>query len=360
MSSLFLEAESFRTHGGWVVDPSAMHKMGSAYLMAHGAGVPVADAETSIEITEPGDYTVRARTRDWTAVWKRGTPAGRFTLKIDGVELPQVLGTNGEKWAWQTAGKLFLSAGAHTLALHDLTGFNGRCDALYFSTDPDDVPPDDGSMLEPFRRKKCGIRIADDPMEYDLIVAGGGIAGTVTALAAARLGLKSILLQDKAVPGGCNSSEIRVPLGGCTHIGKYPNIGNTVREIAPVWLIPGAKAPECYEDTRKINAFRADCAGKAELRLNERVVSIETDPAEPSRITAVITRHTVTGKETRYRGRLFSDCISHSFNQEVPCSDQNRKGMGKAHEKKMARITADGTGVDGASCHFSGGGCGLD
>lgn len=313
MSSLFLEAESFRTHGGWVVDPSAMHKMGSAYLMAHGAGVPVADAETSLEITEPGDYTVRARTRDWTAVWKRGTPAGRFTLKIDGVELPQVLGTNGEKWAWQTAGKLFLSAGAHTLALHDLTGFNGRCDALYFSTDPDDVPPDDGTMLEPFRRKKCGIRIADDPMEYDLIVAGGGIAGTVTALAAARLGLKSILLQDKAVPGGCNSSEIRVPLGGCTHIGKYPNIGNTVREIAPVWLMPGAKAPECYEDTRKINAFRADCAGKAELRLNERVVSIETDPAEPSRITAVITRHTVTGKETRYRGRLFSDCTGDGF-----------------------------------------------
>ena len=54
MWSLFLEAESFRTLGGWVVDPSAMHRMGSAYLMAHGAGVPVADAETEFEITARG------------------------------------------------------------------------------------------------------------------------------------------------------------------------------------------------------------------------------------------------------------------------------------------------------------------
>ena len=83
MCSLFLEAESFRAPGGWVIDPSAMHEMGSAYLMAHGIGTPVADAVTEIEIAESAVYHIRARTRDWTAVWKRGTPAGRFTLRID-------------------------------------------------------------------------------------------------------------------------------------------------------------------------------------------------------------------------------------------------------------------------------------
>lgn len=308
MSSLFLEAESFRNPGGWIIDSSAMNQMGSAYLMAHGGGVPVADAETEIRIHVSGKYHIRVRTRDWTAVWKRGTPAGRFTLKADGTELPEILGTNGEKWAWQKAGTVHFSAGLHTLALHDLTGFNGRCDALYLSTDPDDVPPDGGDALEAFRREKNGIIPADDPEEYDLIVAGGGIAGTVTALAAARLGLKSILLHDKSVLGGCNSSEVRVPLGGCTHIGIWPNIGNTVREIAPVYLMPGAKNEEWYEDTRKTNAFRADCAGKAELRLNERVIAVETDPDDPALIRAVVTRSAVTGKETRYRGRLFSDC----------------------------------------------------
>ena len=163
MNSLFLEAESFSQRGGWVVDPAAMGEMGSAYLMAHGAGVPVADAETSIEIPEAGEYHIWARTRDWTAVWKRGTPAGRFTIRISGYELPQVLGTNGEKWAWQKAGSLRLLAGEHTVALHDLTGFNGRCDALYFSTDPMDVPPDGGRGLEEFRKEKCAIVPVDDP-----------------------------------------------------------------------------------------------------------------------------------------------------------------------------------------------------
>ena len=308
MSSLFLEAESFRNPGGWVIDPSAMNQMGSAYLMAHGAGVPVADAETEIRIPVSGTYHIWARTRDWTAVWKRGTPAGRFTLKADGIELPEILGTNGGQWAWQKAGTHTFSAGLHSIALHDLTGFNGRCDALYLTTDPDDVPPDDGAELAAFRREKSGITPADDPAEYDLIVAGGGIAGTVTALAAARLGLHTLLLQDKSVLGGCNSSEIRVPLGGCTHIGAYPNIGNTVREIAPVYLMPGAKPEEWYEDIRKANAFRADCKGKAELHRNERVITVETDPDDPMLIRAVISRNTITGKETRYRGRLFSDC----------------------------------------------------
>ncbi len=41
MCYLFVEAESFRRRGGWVIDTSSMHQMGSAYLMAHGAGIPV-------------------------------------------------------------------------------------------------------------------------------------------------------------------------------------------------------------------------------------------------------------------------------------------------------------------------------
>ncbi len=308
MNSFFLEAESFQKLGGWVVDPSAMHKMGSSYVMAHGAGVSVEDAETCIEVAESGEYHVWARTRDWTAVWKHGTPAGRFTLKIDGKELPTILGTNGELWAWQKAGTILLSAGKHTIALHDLTGFNGRCDALYFSEDSEDVPPDNGPELEKFRREKCNICIQNDPEEYDLIVVGGGIAGCATALAAARLGLHSLLIHDRSVLGGCNSSEIRVPLGGCINFAQYPNIGNVVREIAPVYLTPGAKPKEWYEDVRKENAFKTACKGKSDLRLNERVIGIETLSDDEKTITAVITRNTVTGAETRYCGHFFSDC----------------------------------------------------
>ena len=48
-AELFVEAESFTQKGGWVVDQQFMDLMGSPYLLAHGMGVPVADAATEVE-----------------------------------------------------------------------------------------------------------------------------------------------------------------------------------------------------------------------------------------------------------------------------------------------------------------------
>lgn len=48
----------------------------------------------------------------------------------------------------------------------------------------------------------------------DLCVVGGGIAGICTAVAAARNGIKVVLMQDRPVLGGNASSEIRMWMGG--------------------------------------------------------------------------------------------------------------------------------------------------
>lgn len=53
--------------------------------------------------------------------------------------------------------------------------------------------------------------------EYDLIVAGGGLAGICAAIAAARHGCSVALIQDRPVLGGNSSSEIRVNVGGASH-----------------------------------------------------------------------------------------------------------------------------------------------
>jgi FAD-dependent oxidoreductase family protein len=50
--------------------------------------------------------------------------------------------------------------------------------------------------------------------KYDLVVIGGGLAGFCAAMAAARLGSRTALIQDRSVLGGNCSSEIRVPIGG--------------------------------------------------------------------------------------------------------------------------------------------------
>lgn len=55
----------------------------------------------------------------------------------------------------------------------------------------------------------------------DLVVVGGGISGTCAALAASRLGMKVVLIQDRPVLGGNASSEVRLwILGATSHLGN--------------------------------------------------------------------------------------------------------------------------------------------
>lgn len=134
-SKLLVEAESFDRKGGWVVDQQFMDLMGSPYLMAHGMGVPVEDASTTISFPEDGTYYVFVRTYNWTSPWYDGKGPGKFTLAVDNKKLPVVLGDEGKQWMWQPAGTVSVKAGSSSLTLKDLTGFNGRCDAIYFTTE---------------------------------------------------------------------------------------------------------------------------------------------------------------------------------------------------------------------------------
>ena len=136
--TIFVEAESFADCGGWVIDQQSMDQMGSPYLMAHGLGTPVDDATIIIKVSQPGEYRVWVRTRDWAGPWKTSEtePAmratgfpGKFQLKIDGRALKPTFGTQQSNWHWQDGGAVTLTKTETTLMLHDLTGFNGnqRC-----------------------------------------------------------------------------------------------------------------------------------------------------------------------------------------------------------------------------------------
>lgn len=308
MASIWLEAASFQHLGGWVVDQQSMAEMGSAYVMAHGLGVPVPDASTVCHVPEAATWQVWVRSRDWTARWGRGRSAGIFQVLIDGQRLPEVLGTRGDAWAWQRAGAADLRAGPVRIALHDLSGFNGRCDAVWLTTDAVARPPDGAEALAAFRRQESGLVREDDPVEYDLAVAGGGMAGICTALGALRSGARVLLIHDRPVLGGCNSSEIRVGLGGGVHLEPYPRLGSVVDEISPVMGGPATFGPDYFEDARKARVFGLHPAESYRLAMQERVVAVERDPGDPRRIGAVVTRHILTGAERRYRSRLFADC----------------------------------------------------
>ena len=65
MSKILIEAESFKDYGGWSPDSQFTESMGSSYLLAHGFGVPVEDAETEVRVSQAGEYRVWVRAKDW-------------------------------------------------------------------------------------------------------------------------------------------------------------------------------------------------------------------------------------------------------------------------------------------------------
>lgn len=69
----------------------------------------------------------------------------------------------------------------------------------------------------------------------DLVIVGGGLAGTCAAITAARAGLKVVLIQDRPVLGGNASSEVRLwILGATAHMGnnnRWAREGGVVDEI---------------------------------------------------------------------------------------------------------------------------------
>ncbi len=301
MFERFIEAESFPQKGGWLIDQQSMETIHSAYLMAHGMGVPVADATTTFTVPEPGNYTLWALTRDWTAVWALPEAAGRFQLLVDGEALPTVLGVGNPVWGWQAAGRVHLAAGEHTLALHDLTGFNGRCDAVYI-TDSVDTPSDRVADIDELRRLLSYGQVWDMTDTYDLVVVGGGVAGVCTALSALAAGVKTLLVQDRPVLGGCNSSEVRVCMGGQIKTTPYERLGDVVRLITPIMGDPTIYEASYFEDDRKLQAFRLF---GGQVLLNEAVTDVER---EGDRVTAIVCTHIETGRKTRIRAALFADC----------------------------------------------------
>ncbi len=301
---VLVEMESADDLGGWVVDQQFMDLMGSPYLLAHGLGEPVRDAVKHVKFPVAGVYRVWVRTRDWVAPWKAPGAPGRFQVLIDGKALATAFGTEGAKWHWQAGGTVEVPAQT-TVSLHDLTGFEGRCDAILFSRDRDFVPPDEGKQLESLREKLLGW--AHEPADggsYDLVVVGGGIAGTAAAISAARLGLTVALVQDRPVLGGNGSSEVRVWPEGKTNLAPWPHIGDVVSELVRDKTASdgNAKTGNIYGDARKLEVVRKE--KNITLFLNERVNQAE---ATNGVITSVIAQHTLTGRRTLVKGRLLLD-----------------------------------------------------
>ena len=334
--SMLVEAESFQDLGGWQLDTQFVDIMGSSYLLAHGLGEPVKDATTLVTFPAHGTFHVFVRTKDWVAHWKAPGAPGKFQLLIDGKPLAETFGTKGAEWGWIDGGTIEIKEKSVKLALHDLTGFDGRCDAIYFSTDAT-PPPNAGEPLAQFRKKQLGL--PDKPVDggtYDVVVIGGGYAGLGSAISAARMGCKVALLQDRAVLGGNGSSEVRVWAMGGTRRGLYPMLGEIIDEFCDhAKASPGTF--EEFGDAKKEEIVRAEKL--ISLFLNTRMISVEMNAGK---IAAVVGMEMHTSAQTRFAGKFFVDTTGHGSVGALAGADFTIKETGHMGMSNMWRFKDTG------------------
>lgn len=307
---VFIEAESLGEKHSWVIDQQGFEKMGSAYLMANGMGHPIKDIEKMIPIKKPGKYHAYVRTYNWISPWYEGKGPGKIQLLVNGKALPTILGETGNQWEWQYAGKAKLTKNSK-IGLHDLTGFNGRVDAIYFSKNKK-APVNDIKKLTVLRHKLLGFNKPVVASKSDLVVVGGGMAGSCAALSAARLGLKVTLIQNRPVLGGNNSPEIQIRILGSIDDNLYPNLGNLVRELTGIPFAGEGKGSEKLRLIKKgheneISDLRLQIMKdepNISLFLNTHAYGVKM---EGDNISAIIARSTQTGEEYVFPGRYFVD-----------------------------------------------------
>jgi len=325
----WIEAESFASPGGWVLDTQFIDVMGSPYLMAHGMGKPVKDAETDVELPA-GEYTLWARTKNWVGHWDAQGAPGRFEISVNGEKLKHEFGATGKNWQWEKAGPVKVSAGKARIALHDLTGFDGRVDAIVLSSDATFKPSDDFAETNKLRRQLLGLPDkAPETEEYDLVVIGGGYSGMGAAISGARQSLKVAFIQNRPVLGGNGSSEIQVWAMGGTRRGLYPHLGEIVEEFADRASNSPAADPQEFNDKLKEDTVKAEKS--IGLFLNTHVYGVEMDK-DGKNIRSVIGLDTKSGKETRFLGKLFVDCTGHGSvgalaGAEFMMEEKGRMGM---------------------------------
>jgi ribulose 1,5-bisphosphate synthetase/thiazole synthase len=304
---VWVEAESFANPGGWMLDTQFIDIMGSPYLLAHGMGTPVKNAETEVTVSAPGSYKVWVRTKNWVGPWDAPGAPGKFQVSVNGKVLDKVLGTEGKDWLWEEAGTAELTSSTK-LSLVDLTGFDGRVDAILLSKDASFTPPGELAATNQLRRKLLGLpEKAPETTEYDLVVVGGGYSGMGAALSGARQGLKVAFIQNRPVLGGNGSSEVQVWAMGGTRRGLYPHLGEIVEEFADRASNSPAASPDEFNDKLKEEVVRAEKT--IDLFLNTHVYGVEM--TDKKTIRSVTGLDTTTGKETRFRGKFFSDCTGH-------------------------------------------------
>jgi hypothetical protein len=319
--SVLVETAYFANLGGWKLDTQFENYLGFSYLLAHGMGKSVENAHAKIEFPAVGRYHTWVLTKDWCpGEWDS---PGQFKVLLNGTALSETFGTK-PGWTWQSGGAIDVSQAqlSSQISLQDLTGFEGRCSAIYFSLDAHDVPPAaDPVGLPKWRRAKAGLSSAViDEGNFDVVIVGGGISGCAAALAADQQGIKVALIQNRPVLGGNASGEVRVHT-----LGIHGRAAAILEQIDTPHY-PNGDADALIADEKRMANMRA--AKNIKIFLNHSLMSAETSG---NRITSIQVVESANGNLRRFSAPQFIDCTGDGWLGEMAGAEY-RYGRESKHE----------------------------
>ncbi len=292
--TVWLETEKFEHLGGWVRDSQFIDQMGSTFLLAIGLKGPVEDAWTNVNISAAGQYRLWVRCHDWLP----DHSPGRFQVVLGEKTVEHIFGQSKRAgWLWEDGGLHQLPAGKLQVRLKDLTGHYSRCDVIVLTNDLNYQPTADLQQLQAERIAHGGLsREVKQLGPYDTVVVGGGLAGTFAAVASARHGCRTVLVQNRPVLGGNASEEILVePQGDTTRQPLDPGEGGLIEEV---------RGPVQEYSNRLLQMVQAE--PNLELLLNTHATGVEL--ARPGQIAAILALDTATNQRLRIAGKIFIDC----------------------------------------------------
>jgi len=188
---------------------------------------------------------------------------------------------------------------------------------------------------------------------YDVVVVGGGLAGICAAIAAARHGCTTALVQDRPVLGGNSSSEIRVPPGGANQGNAWARETGIVEELmtedrARNYDVVGEGRMNPQWDMVLYEAVRAE----PNLTLHLNTSARRAEMASGKRIAAVVAEQVGSERTIRIAGKVFIDCTGDGT-VGAAAGAQFRYGREarKEFDEPMAPEKADGQ-TQGSSLMF--------
>lgn len=140
---------------------------------------------------------------------------------------------------------------------------------------------------------------------YDVVVVGGGVGGVCAAIASARTGAYTALIQDRPVLGGNASSEIRMHIVGANCHASRPNARET-GILEEILLENKHRNPNhsfsvldtvMWEKTRYQDGL--------DLYLNTHMFEVER---EGGQVNTVIAKQMTTERMFRFAAEIFIDC----------------------------------------------------